>query len=86
MIDCQLNPKGVQSVCRDKKLWLNKMVIEYSKEVYTLNLWLYTSYRSRKPKEILIKRFESKEKMKSYILELWSMYPRLEIQNKHFIY
>ena len=76
----------VQSFCRENKLWLNKMVIYQDKEVYTLKLWLYTSYKSRKPKEILIKRFESKEKMKSYVIELWSIYPSLEIENKHFIF
>lgn len=86
MIDCYYNPKGVQSFCRENKLWLNKVVIEYKENVYIANLWLYTSYRSRKPKEILIKRLDTKEQLKSYILELWSLYPRLEIQNKHFIF
>lgn len=86
MNNCFLNPKGVQSYCRDNKLWLNKIVIEQIKEVYNLKLQLYTSYKSRKPKDILYKRFDSKEEMKTYILELWSLYPRLEIENKQLLY
>lgn len=86
MNNCCLSPKGVQSFCRDNKLWLNKMVIYQDKEMYTLKLWLYTSYKSRKPKEILTKEIESKEKLKSYVLELWSLYPRLEIENKHLLF
>ncbi|MDW5299539.1 MAG: hypothetical protein SA378_05305 [Sedimentibacter sp.] len=86
MNDCCLNPKGVQSYCRDNKLWLNKIVIEHIKEVYNLKLQLYTSYKSRKAKDILYKRLNSKEEMKSYILELWSLYPRLEIENKQLLF
>lgn len=86
MNDCWFNPKGVQGYCRDNKLWLNKIVIEQIKEVYNLKLQLYTSYKSRKPKDILYKRLNSKEEMKTYILELWSLYPRLEIENKQLLF
>jgi len=86
MDDCYLSPKGVQSFCRDNKLWLNKMVIYQDKEVYTLKLWLYKSYKTKEPRKILIRRFQDKEVMKSYVLELWSLYPRLEIENKHLLF
>jgi hypothetical protein len=86
MDDCYLSPKGVQSFCRDNKLWLNKMVIYQDKEVYTLKLWLYKSYKTKEPRKILIRRFQDKEVMKSYVLELWSLYPSLEIQNKHLLF
>ena len=86
MIDCYYNPKGVQSFCRDNKLWLNKIVIEYKESLYTLNLRLYKSYKTKEPRKILIRRFQDKEVMKSYILELWSLYPRLEIENKHLLF
>lgn len=86
MNDCHLSPKGVQSFCRDNKLWLNKIVIEYKESLYTLNLRLYKSYKTKEPRKILIRRFQDKEVMKSYVLELWSLYPRLEIQNKHLLF
>ena len=70
----------------DPGLWLNKIVIKHIKEVYNLKLLLYTSYKSRKAKDILYKKFDSKEEMKTYILELWSLYPRLEIENKQLLY
>ena len=86
MNDCYLSPKGVQSFCRDNKLWLNKIVIYQNEEVYTLNLRLYKSYKTKEPRKILIRRFQDKEVMKSYVLELWSLYPRLEIENKHLLF
>ena len=86
MNDCYLSPKGVQSFCRDNKLWLNKIVIYQNEEVYTLNLRLYKSYKTKEPRKILIRRFQDKEVMKSYVLELWSLYPSLEIENKHLLF
>ena len=86
MGDCYFSPDGVQSFCRDNKLWLNKIVIYQDKEVYTLKLWLYKSYKTKEPRKILIRRFQDKEVMKSYVLELWSLYPRLEIENKHLLF
>jgi len=86
MNDCCLSPKGVQSFCRDNRLWLNKMVIYQDKEMYTLKLCLYKSYKTKEPRKILIRRFQDKEVMKSYVLELWSLYPRLEIENKHLLF
>lgn len=86
MDDCYLSPKGVQSFCRDNKLWLNKIVIEYKESLYTLNLRLYKSYKTKELRKILIRRFQDKEVMKSYVLELWSLYPSLEIENKHLLF
>lgn len=86
MNDCYFSPDGVQSFCRDNKLWLNKIVIEYKESLYILNLRLYKSYKTKEPRKILIRRFQDKEVMKSYVLELWSLYPSLEIENKHLLF
>ena len=84
--DCLLSPKGVQSYCRNEKVWLNRIVLEYDKSMYKANLGLYTSYRSRKPKTILVRCFENKEDLKSFVIEIWSLYPRLDIANNHILY
>ncbi len=79
MIECCLSPKGIQSYCRDERLWANKLVINYLDEGYRLDIILFTTYRSTKPKEILSRSFDTKEEMNTFIGSLRSLYPRIDI-------
>lgn len=60
-------------------MWPNKLAISYFNNVIKLDILLFASYKYKLPFEVINKTFDTKEEVDTYVNEIKSMYPRIEV-------